>query len=104
MKENNLFLGVIVEETTSISFVEVCHKYRINQDLLLEMIDYGLLSAQINQDNQASIDQKSLQRMETAFRLHRDLEINLAGVALALDLLDEMKDLRSELDILRKQV
>ncbi len=50
-----------------------------------------------------SLDQKTLRRMESAFRLHRDLEINLPGVVLALDLLDELKQLRHELDILRKQ-
>ncbi|WP_321931358.1 chaperone modulator CbpM [Paraburkholderia guartelaensis] len=37
----------------------------------------------------------SLCRAHTAFRLARDLQINAAGIALALDLLDEIAALRT---------
>ncbi|MFW2372200.1 MAG: chaperone modulator CbpM, partial [Gammaproteobacteria bacterium] len=39
----------------------------------------------------------SLQRARKASRLQRDLGVNLAGVALALDLLDEIDALESRL-------
>jgi chaperone modulatory protein CbpM len=39
----------------------------------------------------------ALRRARVAVRLERDLELNLAGVALALDLLDELAQLRHEL-------
>ena len=39
----------------------------------------------------------SLPRARVAVRLTRDLEVNTAGVALALDLLDEIAELRSQL-------
>ncbi len=39
----------------------------------------------------------SLHRAHAALRLQRDLEINLAGVALALELLDEIESLRMRL-------
>jgi chaperone modulatory protein CbpM len=102
MSEQNLFLGVLIEDDASITYVEICHKYNISEDLLNDMVEHGLLPAQTNQNHQASLDQSALRRMETAFRLHRDLDINLPGVALALDLLEEMKAIRSELDILSK--
>ena len=38
----------------------------------------------------------ALRRTRMALRLERDLEINLAGVALALELLDELQRLRRE--------
>ena len=39
----------------------------------------------------------ALRRVRRALRLERDLELNLAGVALALDLMDELEQLRNEL-------
>jgi len=35
-----------------------------------------------------------IRRVQTAVRLQRDLRINLPGCALALDLLDELEELR----------
>ena len=39
----------------------------------------------------------SLRRARLALRLTRDLEINAAGVALVLDLLDQIEDLKAQL-------
>jgi chaperone modulatory protein CbpM len=35
-----------------------------------------------------------VQRVQTAIRLQQDLGVNLAGAALALDLLEELQELR----------
>jgi len=40
----------------------------------------------------------SIRRVQTAKRLQHDLGINLAGVALAIELLDEIESLRTRLD------
>jgi chaperone modulatory protein CbpM len=42
-----------------------------------------------------------LRRARIAVRLERDLELNLAGVALALDLLEELEQLRQQLKVRR---
>jgi chaperone modulatory protein CbpM len=36
-------------------------------------------------------------RVRSALRLQRDLGVNLAGIALALDLMEELESLRAEL-------
>jgi chaperone modulatory protein CbpM len=99
-----LITGILVEETTTITFEEVCCRYHIPKALLQDLIEYGLFNNQTTQINQIRFDQKALKTMETAFRLHKDLEINLAGVALALELLEEMDNMRDELRMLRKQM
>jgi chaperone modulatory protein CbpM len=43
----------------------------------------------------------ALRRARLALRLERDLELNLAGVALALDLMEELQTLRRELNARR---
>ena len=93
---------MLIDETTTYSFVEVCHKYHIREELLIEMIEQGLFPDQPTEPEQIALDQKALRRIESAFRLHRDLGINLPGVALALELLEEIEKMHKELDILRK--
>lgn len=102
MNKDNLLIGVLIEETTTISFSEVCEKYHIPEELLMEMLEQGLFPSQSAEKEQLFLDQKALRRMESAFRLHRDLGINLPGVTLALELLEELEKMHNELDILRK--
>lgn len=102
MNKDKILTGVLIEETTTYSFIEVCQKYQIPKELLIEMIEQGLFSNKTTQLEQIALDQKELLRIESAFRLHQDLGINLPGVALALDLLEEIEKMRHELDILRK--
>ena len=46
----------------------------------------------------------TLARLKCALRLHRDLEINLPGLAVSLDLLDEVQRLRQQVDLLDGQL
>ena len=64
------------------------------------MMEHGLfeLSKPLRDDHE--IDLRTLRRIESAFRLHRDLEINMSGIALVLELRDELETLRNELNVL----
>jgi chaperone modulatory protein CbpM len=104
MNKQQTVLSILLEDTTPISFTQVCHKYHISHELLIEMLEHGLFTPQQTPLNANQLKPRDIQRMESAFRLHRDLGINLPGVAVALELLDQMDDLRQELDILRKHV
>lgn len=99
MNKEPIIIGLLIEE--SISFKEVCHKYNIPKELLVEMMEYGIFPTDTTREEN-HLNPDDLRRMESAFRLHRDLEINLPGVALALELLDKIDSLRKELDILHK--
>ena len=86
MSKENLLVGVLIEESTTYTFAEVCHKYRIPKELLLEMVEQGLFSAQPIEPEHITLDQKALKRMETAFLLNRYFDINIPGVAFAIEL------------------
>lgn len=102
MNQENLLTGVLIEETTTYTVTEVCRIYHIPKELLIEIIEIGLFPEQNVAAEEMILDHNNLMRLETAFRLHRDLDINLAGVALALELLDDIEQMRNELAILRK--
>ena len=64
------------------------------------LIAAALVLGQLTADAQTTVWHfrgDTLPRARRALRLQRDLEINLAGVALAMDLMDEIDRLRREL-------
>ncbi|MDP3559599.1 MAG: chaperone modulator CbpM [Legionellaceae bacterium] len=94
-------IATIIDEHTTYTFVEVCQQLHIPEALLLEMEEHGLFTPIIS-NKQHLLNQQALQRIEAACRLHRDLEINLAGVVLALELLDQLEELQQRLAILER--
>ncbi len=102
MNHNQIIEGVLIEETETFSYLEVCHKYNIPEELLSELMEYGLFSNKSSQLEQLKLNAKELHRIESAFRLHLDLGVNLPGVVLAIELLEKIEQLDNELKILRK--
>ncbi|MFT4060014.1 MAG: chaperone modulator CbpM [Legionella sp.] len=102
MSKNNVLIGVLIEDSKTISYTEVCDKYNIPEKLLEEMMEHGLFSNQSTDLKHLKFNQKELHRIESAFRLHRDLRINLPGVVLAIELLEKIERLDEELNILRR--
>ena len=83
---------------------EVCGLCRISVESVVEFVEFGVL----NPDGAAASDWRfpaqSVLRTRRAARLQRDLELNLPGLALALDLLDDIEALRQQVDVLREQL
>lgn len=91
-------------EHTQISFVEICQQYGIVEDILVELIEYGLITEISIPSKQLMFEPAHVQRILSACRLHHDLGINTHGVILALELMDEVTELRRELDVLRRHI
>ncbi|PJD90536.1 MAG: molecular chaperone [Legionella sp.] len=99
-----MLTGVMVDETMQISFLELCRQHDISEDILLEMLEHGLISEITNPNKQLVFDQVHLKRILSAHRIHIDLGINSPGVILALELKDELEHLRRQLDILQRHI
>jgi len=89
--------GPIVEEEVEFTFFELCRATGASEEQLALWIDEGALEPQGAGPQAWRFDGASLCRVRIAQRLTRDLEINAAGIALALDLLDEIDRLRARL-------
>jgi chaperone modulatory protein CbpM len=59
------------------------------------LVEEGILEPEGTRRGRWRFPADSIRRARTAVRLQRDLELNLAGVALALDLLDRVERLRA---------
>lgn len=89
--------GSLVEEEVHMSIVEISQATRAPEDLIMSWVTEGVLSPTGSTPEDWRFSGDSLQRAKTAAHLAHDLELNTPGVALALDLLDEITRLRSQL-------
>lgn len=104
MDDKSILAGVFLDEGTKMSFIDVCQTCDISEELLFEMIEHGLFTHQIIDYKDVQVEQKSLARIQAARRLQQDLDINLPGVVLVLELLDELAQIQMELTILQHHV
>lgn len=89
--------GILIDEQTELSLNDLCKACSSSAEWIIELVEEGALEPIGYVQTQWRFSGNSLQRARTAMRLQRDLGINLAGVALALDLLGEIEILESRL-------
>lgn len=104
MVKSTMIMGMLVDEQSSVSFLEVCEKQGISEDVLLDMLEHGLLPEVNSTDKQVEFDLTMLNRIQSACRLQVDLGLNVPGVVLVLELMDELKQLHSELSVLKRHI
>ncbi|HYW04875.1 MAG TPA: chaperone modulator CbpM [Gammaproteobacteria bacterium] len=91
---------VPLDEERPLAMAELCRLCEVHADLVIEMVAVGLLEPLPRPGEAWLFPPWAAARVNTALRLQRDLGVNLAGAALALDLLDELQVLRRRLQAL----
>lgn len=81
----------LVEELT---LHELCRFCDADEAWVVELIQHGVVEPHGSGEAEYSFGQISVLRAKKARRLERDLGINMPGIALALDLLEERDQLR----------
>jgi chaperone modulatory protein CbpM len=89
--------GSVVEEEVELTAVELGRAVRASEQQIEVWVYEGVLQPSGETREGWRFHGDSLARMRLATRLMQDLEINAAGVALALDLLDRIAELESRL-------
>lgn len=87
--------GMIVDENTGLTLAEISRACAVHAEMVMEMVAEGLLMPEGNEPQFWRFTSLHLRRANQALRLQHDLGVNLAGAALALQLLDELEILRS---------
>jgi chaperone modulatory protein CbpM len=95
-----------LEEITELTLDDLCRACAAQADIIIELVSEGVIdpaSMQPSQSNQTPEHWRftglHLHRAKVAMRLHRDLGVNFAGAALALELLDELQALKTKLRV-----
>ena len=92
-----LIHGSVVDDDTEMTLVELCQACSVHEDDVRVWVSEGVLHPSAEPGQPMRFRGASLRRARVAVRLTRDLELNTPGVALALELLDEIAELRSQL-------
>jgi chaperone modulatory protein CbpM len=95
MTNTETITGILFDDSTEITVVELCEVCSIDQQLVDEMVAEGILEPVGT--NEPKLPYASVRRTRTVIHLQHDLGINLAGAALALELLDRIETLRGEI-------
>ncbi len=94
--------GSILEEEPTLNLSELCQCCQTHAESIIRLVDQGIISPLEGESSRQWRFQQSAQiRAHKALRLKQDLGINLSGVALSLELLDEIDRLQKELKQLK---
>jgi len=87
----------VVDDTMEFTLVELCRAVRAPQEQVRVWVVEGVLTPRGETPEEWRFAGTALRRARLARTLSRELEINAPGVALALDLMDEIEALKASL-------
>jgi chaperone modulatory protein CbpM len=93
----SLLSGDVLGEDVELTLVELCRTCQLPAERVPELVAEGIIEPQGREPDVWVFRWTSIRRARCALRLERDLGVNLAGAALALDLLEELERLRARL-------
>ena len=79
------------------SLAELCRTCQVPAEHILEFVEEGIVEPVGRDRARWRFERVSVKRVRCAVHLQRDLGVNTAGAALALDLLEELEQLRTRL-------
>ena len=96
-KTQDTLSGEILDEEGEVTLVELCELCALHAEAIQAMVDEGILEPSSGTIDYGRYPRRSMKRVRVTLRLQQDLGVNLAGAALALELLDEIEKLRARL-------
>ena len=93
-EEINILMGQVLDESLEFELEEFCRICHASEAFVVELVAEGVIEPRGEERTRWRFTGRSVRRTQVAIRLHHDLEVNLPGVALALDLLEEIERLR----------
>jgi len=100
MKKDVLLLltGEVLEENVELSLAELCRACHVPAERIFELVEEGVVEPAGRDPTHWRFKGVSVQRVRCALHLERDLGVNVAGAALALDLIEEIEVLRARVE------
>ncbi len=91
---------ISADEPAELTLVELSRASAVQTEFIVELVEEGVLTPAGQEPQGWRFTTVHLRQTRVAAHLQRDLGVNLAGAALALELLDEIEALRARLHAL----
>jgi len=85
--------GEVLGDSDLVSVADLCRSCTVETQTISMLVAEGILEPRGSDFEHWRFSVSSLRRVKTVIHLQRDLGVNLAGAALALDLLDRIAEL-----------
>ena len=105
MSTPDFFIVDIEHSSVLFTLSEICERCGTPAEIIIEMVEYGIVTPITEQPRSPwQFNVSALARLHRAQRLRRDLELDLPGLALSLELLDEIDGLKKQIASLQQQL
>lgn len=86
------------------SLADLCARTRLDESFVVECVEHGVAHVGGQEVLAWRFSMTAILRLQKAWRLHRDLELQVSSLALVLDLLEERDQLQQEIEDLRARL
>jgi chaperone modulatory protein CbpM len=100
--DNSLIEGQVIDDREEITIVQLCKRCAIETDLVERLMAEGVIEPNRREGDMLYFSQTCTKRTRIVLRLRSDLGVNMAGAALALELMERIENLQSRLRFFEK--
>jgi chaperone modulatory protein CbpM len=93
MTSDKILSGQVLGDYDMVTIGDLCRSCTVEIETVTLLVEEGILEPVGSDVKHWQFTVASLRRVKTAIHLQRDLGVNLAGAALALELLDRIAEL-----------
>jgi len=94
MPSERTLTGQVLDDKAVVTLAELCRSCSVETKTVTLLVEEGILDPVCEGTEHWRFTISSLRRVRTVIHLQRDLGVNLAGAALALELLDQIAELK----------
>lgn len=95
--ESDILSGKVLEEESDVTLAELCEACAVHAGAVEAMVEEGIVAPTGGGQTRWRFSRSSVVRVRTVLRIQRDLHVNLAGAALAIELLERIEKLSARL-------
>lgn len=104
VKSSSKTITAVIIDEQPLSLFEICQILGTPAETIMEMVEYGIVEPVRGRSAKNwQFSTEALRRSRVAIRLQRDLNVNLEGLGVALNLLEEVQQLRRRVQFLQER-
>jgi len=96
-KKTKLLRGDLLDEDVEMTLAQLCRACELSEAQIIELVEQGIIDPLGPEPAEWRFVSISLRRVRITRNLQRDLGVNAPGAALALELLEQIEELRARL-------
>lgn len=86
---DKLISGEVLNAEYKLTLLELARACAVDHNYIVQLVEFGILAPEQATSSQWRFSDKALKRTKISIRLQRDLDVNMQGIAVILDLLEQ---------------